>query len=141
MALTPSKLAVVKLDNVGGTLQDISGYCSSCSPSWELGEYSAKPLGSSSTQYASGYFEGTVELSGYWDATIHAHLAALFAGFKAGTTTSASWEYGPGGSTGGFQKTTGELVMTSYEFPQEEDSLGTWSASFRVTGDITDTTW
>jgi hypothetical protein len=141
MALTPSKLAVVKLDNAAGALQDISGYCSACTPSWELGEYSAKPLGTTSTQYATGYFEGTVELSGYWDATIHAQMAALFAGFQGATVTSSSWEFGPGGSTAGLQKTSAELVMTSYEYPSEEDSLNTWSASFRVTGGITNGTW
>jgi hypothetical protein len=134
-------LAVVKLDNAAGALQTISTYCSSCSPSWELGEYSAKPLGSTSTQYTTGFFEGTVEMAGYWDATIHAHLATLFAGFQAGTVTSASWQFGPGGATTGLQRTSAELVMTSYEYPAEEDSLETWTASFRVNGDITNDTW
>jgi hypothetical protein len=68
-------------------------------------------------------------------------LAAIYAAFRAGTLASVSFEYGPEGGDSGDVKRSGELIMTSLEGGSEIEDPASWSAEFRVSGAITDSTY
>jgi hypothetical protein len=132
-----SKLTVFKLDTAGGVLTDISDSCSEVNFPEEMEEVQCTTFGATARAYLAGFAEGTIEASGHWNRTLDGHLSALFAAFKAGTITSASFEYGPEGSDSGDVKKSGELVLLSYEKGSSIDDPVSFSISGRVTGDVT----
>jgi hypothetical protein len=132
-----SKLTVFKLDNVANALTDISDSCNEVNFPEEMEEVECTTFGATSRAYLAGFAEGTIEVSGHWNRTLDTHISALYAGFKAGTTTSASFEYGPEGSDSGDVKKSGEAVLLSYEKGSSIDDPVSFSLSLRVTGDVT----
>lgn len=138
MAVAHSKLSVVKLDTSGGVLTDISTYCNAQEPPRELDEVDVTTFGATSRQYISGFASGTVTMGGPWSRESDQFFSPLFAAFKAGTISTASWEYGPEGNATGDVKYSGELVMLSYSGAKAAiDNAQEWEAEFRVSGDLT----
>lgn len=136
-----SKLSVVKLDTAGGVLTDISVYCNSVEFGQELDLLDITAFGATSKAYLLGFADATFTLEGFWDRTIDVQLAALYDAFRAGTLASATFEYGPEGTTAGDKKYTGECVMTSYSKSSAIEDPVTFTAEFQVTGAVTDTTY
>jgi predicted secreted protein len=141
MAKTHSKLAVFKLDTAGGALTDISAYITEVNLSGEMDEVDCTTLGATSRQYLAGFSEHSIELSGMYERAQDQMFQAVYDAFKAGTLTSVSFEYGPEGASSGDVKKTGEAILLTYETPVSIDDPVGWSASLRVTGDITTTTY
>jgi hypothetical protein len=141
MAKTHSKLAVFKLDTAGGVLTDISTYITEVNLSGEMDEVDCTTLGATSRQYLAGFSEHQIELSGMYERAQDQMLQAVYDAFKAGTLASVSFEYGPEGASSGDVKKTGEAILLTYETPVSIDDPVSWSASLRVTGDITTTTY
>jgi hypothetical protein len=136
MAGTHSKLAVVKLDNAGGTLTTISTYCNSCMPKRKMDLSKVTTFGAGAAhEWLAGFVDGEVELKGPWTRTADNFFSPLFTAFQNGTITSASWEYGPEGTDVGDVKYTAELIFTDYDAPDAkiEDPVE-WSATFKITG-------
>jgi len=141
MAFTAGKFAVFKLDNAAGSLQTVTTYITSIDFSESIDELKTTTIGSTNHSYLVSFGDCEIKLEGIWDPTLDGILAGLSAAFRAGTLTSASFEYGPAGSTGGYVKVLGECVLTEYNRPTEAEDLTTWSASLHVSGNITVTTW
>ena len=126
------KSTVFKVDNAAGSLTDISNTLTDVSFPQSVDTAETSAFGSSAKSYIVGLTDSTLSISGNFDATVDAHLAAI-----VGKADSVSFEYGPEGSTAGFVKYTGEALMTSYEKSGAIGDVVTYSAEFQVTGAIT----
>ena len=126
------KSTVFKVDNNAGSLTDISNTLTDVSFPQSVDTAETSAFGSSAKSYIVGLTDSTLSISGNFDATVDAHLAAI-----VGKADSVSFEYGPEGSTAGFVKYTGEALQTSYEKSGAIGDVVTYSAEFQVTGAIT----
>ena len=126
------KSTVFKVDNAAGTLTNISDTLTDVSFPQSVDTAETSTFGSSAKSYVVGLSDSTLSVSGNFDATVDAHLAAVL-----GQSASLSFEYGPEGSTAGFVKYTGEALMTSYEKSGAIGDVVSYSAEFQVTGAIT----
>lgn len=126
------KSTVFKVDNSGGTLTDISNTLTDVSFPQTIETAETTSFGSSAKTYIVGLSDSTVSVSGNFDATVDAHLAAI-----VGKADSVSFEYGPEGSTATYVKYTGEALLTSYEKSGAIGDVVTYSAEFQVTGAVT----
>ena len=126
------KSTVFKVDNSGGSLTDISNTLTDVSFPQSVDTAETSTFGSSAKSYVVGLTDSTLSISGNFDATVDAHLAAVL-----GQAASLSFEYGPEGSTAGFVKYTGEALLTSYEKSGAIGDVVSYSAEFQVTGAIT----
>jgi hypothetical protein len=126
------KSTVFKVDNAAGTLTNISDTLTDVSFPQSVDTAETSAFGSSAKSYVVGLSDSTLSVSGNFDATVDAHLAAVL-----GQSASLSFEYGPEGSTNGFVKYTGECYLTSYEKSGAIGDVVTYSAEFQVTGAIT----
>jgi hypothetical protein len=143
MAFNAGKQAVFKLDNAAGSLQTLTTYLTSIEFSESLEELETTTLGSTNRSYLISFGDCEIKLSGIWDPTLDGIMAGLSAGFRAvpATVTSASFEYGPAGSTSSYVKVLGECVLTEYNRKDEVDGVGEFDATLHVSGNITVTTW
>jgi hypothetical protein len=126
------KSTVFKVDNSGGSLTDISNTLTDVSFPQSVDTAETSTFGSSAKSYVVGLTDSTLSISGNFDATVDAHLAAVL-----GQAASLSFEYGPEGSTAGYVKYTGEAYLTSYEKSGAIGDVVSYSAEFQVTGAIT----
>jgi len=126
------KSTVFKVDNAAGTLTDISNTLTDVGFPQSVDTAETSAFGSSAKSYVVGLTDSTLSVSGNFDATVDAHLAAIL-----GQSASVSFEYGPEGSTSGYVKYTGEALMTSYEKSGAIGDVVSYSAEFQVTGAIT----
>ena len=126
------KSTVFKVDNNAGALTDISNTLTDVSFPQSVDTAETSAFGASAKSYVVGLSDATLSVSGNFDATVDAHLAAI-----VGKADSVSFEYGPEGSTAGFVKYTGEALLTSYEKSGAIGDVVTYSAEFQVTGAIT----
>ena len=126
------KSTVFKVDNNAGSLTDISNTLTDVSFPQSVDTAETSAFGASAKSYVVGLSDATLSVSGNFDATVDAHLAAI-----VGKADSVSFEYGPEGSTAGFVKYTGEALLTSYEKSGAIGDVVTYSAEFQVTGAIT----
>ena len=126
------KSTVFKVDNNAGTLTDISNTLTDVSFPQSVDTAETSAFGASAKSYIVGLTDATLSVSGNYDATVDAHLAAI-----VGQAASVSFEYGPEGSTAGFVKYTGEAILTSYEKSGAIGDVVSYSAEFQVSGAIT----
>ena len=103
------KSTVFKVDNNAGTLTDISNTLTDVSFPQSVDTAETSAFGSSAKSYVVGLSDATLSVSGNFDATVDAHLAAI-----VGKADSVSFEYGPEGSTAGYVKYTGECYGSSF---------------------------
>jgi predicted secreted protein len=126
------KSTVFKVDNAAGTLTDISNTLTDVSFPQSVETAETTSFGSSAKTYIVGLTDSTVSVSGNFDATVDAHLAAIL-----GQAATVSFEYGPEGSTTGQVKYTGEAILTSYEKSGAVGDVVTYSTELQVTGAVT----
>lgn len=126
------KSTVFKVDNAGGSLTDISNTLTDVSFPQTIETAETTTFGSNAKEYIVGLSDSSLSISGNFDATVDAHLAAI-----AGQAATVSFEYGPEGSTSSQVKYTGEAILTSYEKSGAVGDVVTYSAEFQITGAIT----
>jgi len=126
------KSTVFKVDNSGGTLTDISNTLTDVSFPQTVETAETTSFGSSAKTYIVGLTDSTISVSGNFDATVDAHLAAIL-----GQAATVSFEYGPEGSTAGQVKYTGEAILTSYEKSGAVGDVVTYSTELQITGAVT----
>lgn len=130
MAFVHGKSADFRIDNSGGSLTDISAYCDSVDFPLTADTAEVTTFGDSSKEYIAGLKDATISISGSWDATADAVLAAIVG-------VAGSFQYGPAGSTASNIKYTGEAICTSYTVNAPVGDKVTFSAEFQVTGAVT----
>lgn len=136
MAFGHGKSAVFKLDDVGGTLQDLSTFINEASMPREIETAETTTFGASSKSYITGLTDATISVSGLFDATADGFLAGV-----VGAASPLDFEYGPLGSTAGMIKYSGTAILTSYEVSSPVGDVVTFSADLQVTGAVTRGTW
>lgn len=143
MAFIHGKSTVFKLDDSAGSLTDLSAYLNEVGfpESIETGETTTFGAAGSSKTYIVGLNDRTISLSGNWDATLDAHIAAVIAAQADGTVASSSFEFGPAGSASGKVKYLGEALVTSFEVSNPVGDVVTFSCELQVTGAVSRTTW
>ncbi len=131
---THGKSAVFKIDDSGGTLRDISNVLTdvSISKTADVAEVSA--FSNSSKAYVAGLKDAVITISGSFDATVDGYLKAIVG------TAAGSFEFYPIGSTSGLPKASGNAICTSYDRTPDVGGAVSFSASFQVSGDVTEGT-
>lgn len=136
-----SKLTVVKLDSSVGVLTDISSYCNKSGFPEKLDLDDVTTFGNTSKQWLAGFADGDVDLGGPWTRTAHTFFSAIKTAFRDGTVSSVSFEYAPEGTSAGSIKETCELIMTDFDVMSDVKGPVEWTAKFKVTGAVTETTY
>ena len=125
--------AVFKFDDSGGTIRDISNVLTdvSVSRTSDIAEVSA--FSNTSKAYVSGLLDATITCSGDYDSTVNGYLVGVLG-------TEVDFEFYPIGTTSGYPKTTGKVILTSYDRNPDVAGAVTFSANFQVTGNVTEGT-
>lgn len=135
MAFIHGKDSYFQIDSTGGTPTDISLYIDSVEGlpgEQEFADVTA--LGDEGHKNIPGLENGSFSLSGHWDSALDAILGPK-------RTATATFNFGPAGSTGGLVKYTGECWITSYTVSSGVGDKVSWSASCQVDGQVTRTTF
>ena len=130
---THGKNAAFKIDDSGGTLRDISNVLTDVSISRTADVAEVSAFSNSSKAFVSGLKDATLTISGSFDATVDGYLSGILG-------SEGSFEFYPIGTTGGNPKASGEAIMTSYDRTPDIGGAVTFSASFQVSGDVTEGT-
>ena len=97
----------------------------------DVAEVSA--FSNSSKAYVAGLKDATITISGSFDATVDGYLSGILG-------VEGSFEFYPIGTTGGNPKASGECIMTSYDRTPDVGGAVSFTASFQVSGDVTEGT-
>lgn len=124
-----------KLDTSGGVLTDISTKLNNVDFPREVELVETTTFQAGAKTYVVGFADAKISLQGRWDATIDAHLNGLI-GFE-----TASFEYGPEGTTTGMVKYTGEAILTKYQKTSPVNGVAGFTAELQVTGQTTRSTF
>lgn len=141
MAFVHGKNAVFSLDDSGGTLRTLTSYVDNVSGlpgGRNLSEVTA--FGDSGTKSIPGLQDVEFSISGSFDSTASTGPNAVLNSLRTASAT-ATFEYGPEGSTAGKTKFTGECWLTSYEVEASVDNKVSYKAEFKVDGTVTSTTY
>jgi hypothetical protein len=128
---THGKDAVFKVDDSGGTLQDISNILSSVTLSREADTAEVSALGSSDKSYIVGLKDATISIEGMADVTTSGYLEGIFGG------SAVDFEYYPAGTGSGEVKYSGTAILMSFETAAELGGAVSVSGEFQVTGGVT----
>jgi len=120
------------LDNSGGSVIDLSAYVmgSGVSLGRDIEALLTTTAGDNSNTYIPGLKDATFSVEFDFNDTLVDHLDGVYG------SASLSFVYGPSGSTSGYNKYSGECMMTSVPIASPI-GLNTISAEFQVTGDVT----
>ena len=131
------KNAQFSIDGSAGSLVDISDTLNTISMPRAIETAETTAFGTQDKTYIVGLSDATISLSGMLDQATDVHIKTMSANLKAGTLASASFQYGPMGSTSTFPKFTGEAIVTAYDITSPVGDVLTYSLELQVTGAIT----
>ena len=120
------------LDNSAGSVVDLSAYVmgSGVSLGRDIEALLTTTASDNSNTYIPGLKDASFSVEFDYDNTLVDHLDGVYG------SASLSFVYGPSGSTSGYNKYSGECMMTSVPIASPI-GLNTISAEFQVTGDVT----
>ena len=130
---THGKSAAFKIDDSGGTLRDISNVLTDVSVSKTADVAEVSAFSNSSKAYVAGLKDATITISGSFDATVDGYLKGILG-------AEGSFEFYPIGNSSGLPKASGEAICTSYDRTPDVGGAVSFSASFQVSGDVTEGT-
>lgn len=138
MAFIHGKSSKFSIDNSAGSLVDLSAYIEQVSLSRSIETAEVTTFGNSAKQYIVGLSDGSVSISGKFDAAGASTVDSVLSGIL-GQSATVSWEYQPNSATVSSTnpKYTGEGIVTSYEVSGSVGDSVTFSAEVQVTGVIT----
>lgn len=131
MAFTHGKDSVFKIDNTSAVLTDVSAYVDNVEGlpgEQEFDDVTA--YGDEGHKQIPGLENPSISVSGSWDATLDAIMGPR-------RTATASFEFGPAGSTTGLVKYSGECWVTNYTVSAPVANKVSWSADLKVDGTVT----
>ena len=132
MAFSHGKNTVFKIDDSIGTLRDISTYLEDVDFPQPVETSETTTFGNTSKTFITGVKSSTISISGNFDPVADGYLSGIL-----GMANTASFEYGPQGSTVGNIKYTGECICTAYNVKGAIGGAVKFTASFQVSGAVT----
>jgi len=135
MSFSHGSTAVIKFGTSGATSTptDISAYVKSVSFPEEVETHETTTLGATSKSYIAGLKDATISIDGVFDPTVDEHLNGILG-------LEVAFEYYPQGTDSGSVKYSGQCICVSYEAETPVDDVGTFSAEFQVSGDVSRST-
>jgi hypothetical protein len=128
MAKLHGKGTTFSIDNAAGSPTDISEYLDNVDfPAFNADTTEVSTFGATQKAYVNGLMDGTISISGPWDATLDAILAAIVGGAEK------TYSYKPGGGSVTY---SGECVCTSYQIQSPIGGAVTFSANFQLSGTV-----
>lgn len=141
MAFKSGKDSWFALDNVAGSLTNLTPYIDNISHPQSVETLDVSVMGTSSKQFINGLTDGdSLTISGPYDVTVFTHITAVKAAQSLGSST-ATFTWGPGGSVASQAKASGECWVGNFQVSSGVGGRVEWSASLQVTGAVTNTTW
>lgn len=141
MAFKPGKDSWFALDNVAGTLTNLSHYIDTVDVPQTVEMLDVSVLGTAAKGFIPGLTDGdTISISGPYDVTMYTHLTALKAAQAAGSSTS-TYTFGPGGSVASQAKQSAETWVASIGHTTGVGGRAEYAATLQVTGAVTNGTW
>lgn len=138
MAFIHGKKSVFKIDNVGGSLQDISAFCEEVSLSRDIETAEVTTFGDDAKEYITGLSDATISLSGKFDSGTASAIDPVLTGIL-GSASTVSWAYrvNSASTSATNPEYQGEGILTSYEVSGTVGDAVTFSAEIQCTGAIT----
>lgn len=139
MAFTHGSNAVLKIgdDETGtGTLQDISDALSEAGVEQSVDTDDVTALGDTANAYIATLEDGTISVDGHFNAATDKVYDVL----KDIKRKTVEFEYYPIGEGSGDPKQSGDCILTSFSVTSNVANRVTVSASFQVTGGVTEDT-
>lgn len=137
MAFIHGKKSVFKIDDVGGSLQDISAFCEEVSLSRDIETAEVTTFGDDAKEYITGLSDSTVSISGKFDAGNASAIDPVLSGVL-GSASTVSWAYrvNSASTSATNPEYQGEGILTSYEVSGGVGDAVTFSAEIQCTGAI-----
>lgn len=137
MAFIHGKKSVFKIDDVGGSLQDISAFCEEVSLSRDIETAEVTTFGDDAKEYITGLSDATVSISGKFDAGNASAIDPVLSGVL-GSASTVSWAYrvNSASTSATNPEYQGEGILTSYEVSGGVGDAVTFSAEIQCTGAI-----
>ena len=130
---THGKNAAFKFDDSGGTLRDVSNVLTDVAVSRTADVAEVSAFSNSSKAFVSGLKDGSITLSGSFDATVDGYLTGILG-------SEVDFEFYPIGTTSGNPKASGKAILISYDRSPDIGGAVSFAASFQITGDVTEGT-
>ena len=130
---THGKNAAFKFDDSGGTIRDISNVLTDVAVSRTADVSEVSAFSNSSKAFVSGLKDGSITLTGTFDATVNGYLTGIVG-------SEVDFEFYPIGTTGGNPKASGKAILTAYDRTPDIAGAVGFGATFQLTGDITEGT-
>lgn len=141
MAFVHGKKTVFKLDSSAGSIVDLSAYTNSTDFDQALEAAETTAFSKDAKTYIPGLKDATISIGGNFDPTLDSHMNGVINALAAGTLATATFNYGPAGSTSGLPLYTGECLVTDYKVSGGVGDVVTWTADIQVTDTVTRTTF
>lgn len=141
MAFKAGTTTFVAIDGVAGTPVNVSAYADQISWNQQTTILDVSTFGSVAMRRIPGLVDGgNISLSGPLDVGLGTFIAALYAAQSAGSST-ATVQYGPGGSVSGQFKQSAEIWIENFNTSSSVTGRAEYSCSLQVDGAVTNGTW
>lgn len=142
MSFVHGKNSYFQLDDSSGTLRVLTSFVDQVSGlpgGRDLAEVTA--MGDGGHKSIPGLQNGQFSINGSYDPTATTGPQAVLSGIALTSTATSTFNFGPEGSTAGMVKLTGECWCENYQVTSSATDKVSFTASFRVDGTVTVTTF
>lgn len=142
MAGKKGRIASLKLDNLAGTLTDLSrkGAKISINFSTEILDATTFQPTNGAKEKMVGVSDGKISFEGNADSTVATHLLAIRGqGEPTGGSEGEGFDFeiGPEGTASGKRKLTGKCLLASYGEEVDVNGINKFTAELELHGDVT----
>jgi hypothetical protein len=141
VAFQPGKGAHVLLDGVAGSLVNVSTYADSMSFPQPVDTIETTTFGDTAKDFIPGLTDGgQFQISGPLDVALGTFVSAVKAAQAVGSSTS-TLNFSPAGSVAGQIKVSCETYISAYDISVGVGGRVEYSATYQITGAVTNATW
>lgn len=141
MAFQPGYKSAFYLANAAAALQNLSPYSDSVTVPQTVATIEVSTFGTVAKSFIVGLTDGdSISMNGPYDVTVHTQLTALKSAQAAGSA-AAAYIWGPGGSVASQARSAGSVFLTSYNVSSGVGGRVEYTASFQVSGAVTNGTF
>jgi hypothetical protein len=141
MAFQPGYKSAFYLANAAAALQNLSSYSDNVTVPQTVATIETSTFGTVAKSFIVGLTDGdSISMNGPYDVVIHTQLTALKSAQAAGSA-AAAYIWGPGGSVASQARSAGSVFLTSYNVSSGVGGRVEYTASFQVSGAVTNGTF